>query len=768
MAYSLISNTNQVYFSSFLGMDNEGMVAMFEAIISSGLNGFLGCLSAIYDADLVEFFQNASIGNGQLSTSCKKRETKIEFRLLNDILAKSVTVKVGSFDAVTHERFLMMSAINGGVQINWGRLLFNIFKDMVTPGSRQAKGYSVQICTLLKNVPDLELGDSKEFPPLKILTAKTVSRYIAINNKIAVEDVEDEPRVKKTPMKKAVSRKRPATAVVEPAVKRKRTLVGKAADVAKDSVLVTVAQEAVPLQIVAPIFDVPPAPKRKSPKNTSAETAKLLELEITGVDEIEKIVEQQDNELTADDVDTIIEKILQTPLRWKTMQETEKNQGTKISDVVQTTDEESMSLDELLATISHGSVLPSTVGEITKIQFGRGITIRGVNEGDWYKASLPKILAADKGKAPLNERDPIKGHPAPTLKSDEDIYAKEEQVLIWAETDSIRVALQRRMYILIKYRELLLRRFLEARRSNFIFGQSFSAIDLKVLDMLSSLHMFVLEELKTQMWEHGLQWQLTCCSRLFEVNGSWVIEECGDYWKPIPRKIVCSEILPQLSYVDTLPPVSDFHKLFRKRWADVCIDDVPFSLTGVLHPVRTVNFCRDIVVQSSVVDIFEKLPTGFCSIFKQDRDTNYFVSYLEPYVTQSVLQNSYSGSNELTVYYSPSPRSKEFISSEHPDLCTSDSVDHTAQEPLVQGDPDLIADTVEPLVQVAPDSIPTDTAFDQDGGKRSSSHLQPPPDDKDRGSGGSRGDRSGSSRKRHFSSGGGPQRRSAEYWFGGK
>ncbi|KZV52079.1 rho GTPase-activating protein 7-like [Dorcoceras hygrometricum] len=473
--------------------------------------------------------------------------------------------------------------------------------------------------------------------------------------KIVVEDVEDDPRVKKTPMKNVVSRKRPAAAVVEPSVKRKRTLVGKYADVAKDSALVIVAQEAVPLQIVAPIFDVPPTPKCKAPKrklrlepssddeaeiveteptveepilDTSAETAKLLELEITGVDEIEKIVEQQDNELTADDVDTIIEKILQTPLRWKTMQETEKNQGTKISDVVQTTDEESMSLDELLATISHGSVLPSTVGEITKIQFGRGITIRGVNEGDWYKASLPKILAADKGKAPLNERDPIKGHPAPTLKSDEDIYAKEEQVLIWAETDSIRVALQRRMYILIKYRELLLRRFLEARRSNFIFGQSFSAIDLK------------------------------------------------------------------LSYVDTLPPVSDFHKLFRKRWADVCIDDVPFSLTGVLHSVRTVNFCRDIVVQSLVVDIFEKLPTAFCSIFKQDRDTNYFVSYLEPYVTQSVLQNSYSGSNELTVYYSPSPRSKEFISSEHPDLCTSDSVDHTAQEPLVQGDTDLIADTV--------------------------------------------------------------------------
>ncbi|KZV24571.1 hypothetical protein F511_36763 [Dorcoceras hygrometricum] len=84
---------------------------------------------------------------------------KIEFRLLSDILAKSLTVKAGSFDAVTHERFLMMTAITGDIKINWGRLLFNIFQDMVMPGSRQDKVYAVQICILLQNLPNLELGD---------------------------------------------------------------------------------------------------------------------------------------------------------------------------------------------------------------------------------------------------------------------------------------------------------------------------------------------------------------------------------------------------------------------------------------------------------------------------------------------------------------------------------------------------------------------------------------------------------------------------------
>ncbi|KZV07124.1 hypothetical protein F511_45396 [Dorcoceras hygrometricum] len=137
----------------------------------------VGCMSDIFETALIEFYQNASVRDGkvvstvqgkmveiseeifswnfqlpveglidinevpkdlifdartefsftgeQLTTSCKKRELK-EYRLLSDIVAKSITVKAGSFDAVTHERFLMMTAIFGGVSVNWGRLLFKI------------------------------------------------------------------------------------------------------------------------------------------------------------------------------------------------------------------------------------------------------------------------------------------------------------------------------------------------------------------------------------------------------------------------------------------------------------------------------------------------------------------------------------------------------------------------------------------------------------------------------------------------------------------
>ncbi|KZV18705.1 hypothetical protein F511_37068 [Dorcoceras hygrometricum] len=149
--------------------------------------------------------------------------------------------------------------------------------------------------------------------------------------------------------------------------------------------------------------------------------------------------------------------------------------------------------------------------------------------------------------------------------------------------------------------------------------------------MLSNLHLFLLEELKILMQAHGLTWDRTCCSKMFEgrqrdhgtviarsnsnirsscwirtmilVNGSWVIEPCADYWKLLPRPVICNEVLPQLSYVDTLPPVSNFFKLMRKGWAVVSIEAQIFFLSGKLLPVGSLHFCRAI----AVVEPFEQI-----------------------------------------------------------------------------------------------------------------------------------------------------------------
>ncbi|KZV15827.1 hypothetical protein F511_26909 [Dorcoceras hygrometricum] len=188
---------------------------MFESLIVTGLKNFLVCPAILYEAALIEFFENSSVKDGmvvstikgtvveipeevfaamfelpregltdfsevpkdlvfdarslfsiskeQVSISCLKKELKIEYRLLHDILAKTIFVKAGSLDAVTRERFMLMTAITFDVRVNWNSLLFGILKEMVTPDSRQAKGYAIQICVLLKNIPGLELGESRAF-----------------------------------------------------------------------------------------------------------------------------------------------------------------------------------------------------------------------------------------------------------------------------------------------------------------------------------------------------------------------------------------------------------------------------------------------------------------------------------------------------------------------------------------------------------------------------------------------------------------------------
>ncbi|KZV45265.1 hypothetical protein F511_16848 [Dorcoceras hygrometricum] len=272
MASALINNTVQVYFASILSMDHEGIVSMFEALVASGLSGFLGCSSALFEAALVDFLHNASVRDGivvstvqgkpvsiseelfastfelpmegltdlhevsqdlilevrrafsysgkLISTSCKKREMVYEFRLLNDILAKSVTVKAGSFDAVTHERFLMVTAIFGGVPVNWGRVS--------SSEESQRKNYWHVSAQKQENVD------------------------------------EDEPVMEKPEgKKKAVSKKRPAPSDESPVTKRKKT-TGKDTPAGKKLALVTVAQEAVPIQIIP--ADTPFALKCKTSK----------------------------------------------------------------------------------------------------------------------------------------------------------------------------------------------------------------------------------------------------------------------------------------------------------------------------------------------------------------------------------------------------------------------------------------------------------------------------------------------------------------------
>ncbi|KZV54603.1 dystroglycan-like [Dorcoceras hygrometricum] len=61
MAALFNQNALQISFDSVLSLSADGMVSMFKALESSGLRGFLGCSTAIYEKDMVNLFENAIV-----------------------------------------------------------------------------------------------------------------------------------------------------------------------------------------------------------------------------------------------------------------------------------------------------------------------------------------------------------------------------------------------------------------------------------------------------------------------------------------------------------------------------------------------------------------------------------------------------------------------------------------------------------------------------------------------------------------------------------
>ncbi|KZV52760.1 putative anion transporter 2, chloroplastic [Dorcoceras hygrometricum] len=333
---------------------------------------------------------------------------------------------------------------------------------------------------------------------------------------------------------------------------------------------------------------------------------------------------------------------------------------------------EEMSLEDIFMSIPADVQLPSVGVEITRILFGATIHIPGVTERTLYLASLPKIPVEDKGKELLLEKDPVKGNPVreqlvlivaeiellvqlrEKVISEveqffhsfsrkklaalqlEDFSTKVEQVLTWAGTDSPIIALHRKRYILWKYRELLVRKILEARRINFIPRDGSSAVDLKILDKMYSFHLFVLEELKTETLAQDLEWKLPCCSIIFEgrnrdrgaiiarsntntrsscwirtmmrVNGTWVIEPCADQWVKIPQPIFSSEVYSQRQYDDALPheSLSVVEPIFRVsprqspvfvfRVSQFCSVFIDFILFSWLPTADIIDFLSSIAL----------------------------------------------------------------------------------------------------------------------------------------------------------------------------
>ncbi|KZV41691.1 hypothetical protein F511_22319 [Dorcoceras hygrometricum] len=408
---------------------------------------------------------------------------KYEFRLLNVILANSVTVKAGSFDAVTHERFLLMKAIHFGLKINWSKFLFDILKEMVTKYSKQSKGFAARICVLLKSAPNLTLGEAKTFPPQKILTVKTVGTYVAKNTNIGSDEDEPEEQVSK----KAATKRRPTPAVVEPAAKKKRTTVGRVAPAKKGLAMVPVVQNPEPIYVV-PAATLK-APRRRAPKR--------------------KLVRQEGSD------DEIVDNIIHQAIAQTAMIETRKP-DLEEPVVVETTETGAV---ETKNRIDFSS--------ITNYDEEPMVAIEKEEEKESEKEKEIEPVAIEGMKFLVQLREKVINEIVSLFSSFSlcrlaalgplsDIAAKEEQILAWDETDLLHTAVSRRLYIISKYSEMLLRKFLEVRNKNFESGTPTTAIDLQILDMLSDAYRDALEELLELMIKHKLEWSRPINSKLFE------------------------------------------------------------------------------------------------------------------------------------------------------------------------------------------------------------------------------------------------------------
>ncbi|KZV25817.1 hypothetical protein F511_33702 [Dorcoceras hygrometricum] len=181
MTASFYSNSQHVDFESVLSMGEPGMVSMFQALVASGLQGFLGCTAVVYEEALVEFFANGTVRddlvvstvNGvvveiseklfaetfdlpvdgledvsempkdkifdarsivsmtgePVSLSGRKNQMKFEFRLLCDIMAKDISVKAGSFNAITVEKFSLITAVVCSVRMNWAIIIQQVIEE---------------------------------------------------------------------------------------------------------------------------------------------------------------------------------------------------------------------------------------------------------------------------------------------------------------------------------------------------------------------------------------------------------------------------------------------------------------------------------------------------------------------------------------------------------------------------------------------------------------------------------------------------------------
>ncbi|KZV29314.1 hypothetical protein F511_22140 [Dorcoceras hygrometricum] len=251
----------------------------------------------------------------------------------------------------------------------------------------------------------------------------------------------------------------------------------------------------------------------------------------------------------------------------------------------------------------------------------------------------------------------------PDMESLKDLKEKEKFIMEWAETTTLATAVRRQMYVLAKYREMLLRTFVESYSRYLARDQPWNNMAVQVFSLLSAAHSQSLDDLKAQQQEHNFELvqptssppviDCTDCSSvrlaLFYsiaksmcwvrpvvlINGVWTPLQESGYWRSdcalslfIDRKKLPASVTTE--YFDSEVPLIEPARywgaapLLVKFWAwqRVCTEAIQFSISGRL---RSANFSSDIVIRNLGV---ERLPDYFLDDFEHGVNTGYFADFL--------------------------------------------------------------------------------------------------------------------------------------------
>ncbi|KZV43599.1 hypothetical protein F511_16491 [Dorcoceras hygrometricum] len=413
----------------------------------------------------------------QIDVHGKKKFMKHEFRLLNDILAKAITVKAGSFDSVTVERFQMMTAVQYGLKVNWGKVLFNVLKDMVDRTQKKAKGFAAQIGVLLKGIPAIPMGDGVPFPSAKVAT-----------------DVEPIQIVDPTHVEGTV----PSLVLKIKSCKRKLVL-------SRDSDNESMGTEEISKEADAAV----------AISTVEADIAKVLEETLAlGVTETERESQGFDEALFEEDftrwLDDFVARHNEPELG------STHNEAQAAVSIHSVSDKEvNMPIDDILIQICDDLLLPVTAAEVTMLRL------------------CAFSSSGDKGKAKLGEDDQVTDNAArklfalicrdvevlvqvrdrlmqavvdffasfslnsmPDMDSLKDLKEKERLMLAWAETTTLAVAVRRQLYVLIKYHELLLHTVLESYQRYLTHDLPWNAMAIQVANFVVCCSLTLLKNSK--------------------------------------------------------------------------------------------------------------------------------------------------------------------------------------------------------------------------------------------------------------------------------